>query len=318
MKKILTYATLACIALAGISQKVSAQVMSAPSVLIVPDLIYCKAHGYVQKFNNNGVMETIPDYERALSEDPTLHNAIAQIKDLINQRNGDIFVIDLDQAINNAKKDAAFSSANGGDLSESIEEAIIRNSNADILIKLQYDLLKHGPQYQVTYTITGTDAYTSQNIAPLQGQGVPSTSANPVILLHEAIQGRMDDFLSRLLRHYSTMTKKGRMVAFDFKITNTSPWRMGSQVGGIALREAIDDLLYDNSVNGGGLERVRGGDTFLQYDGVYIPLSGMIRGRVRRQGAKDVAQKVVDGLSAHGVNADFKIVGIGKVNIFIR
>ena len=45
--------------------------MTPPHVMVVPDLIYCKAHGYVQQFDNNGITETVPDYERALSEDPS-------------------------------------------------------------------------------------------------------------------------------------------------------------------------------------------------------------------------------------------------------
>ena len=129
---------LAAITIPGLVQ--AQKPMTPPHIMIVPDLIYCKAHGFVQTFDNNGVTEEIPDYEKALTEDPSLHGAITQIASLINQRNGDIVIIDLQECINNTKKDAALSSANGGDQSESIEEAIIRNSNADILIKLQLDL----------------------------------------------------------------------------------------------------------------------------------------------------------------------------------
>lgn len=297
---------------------IAQKVMTPPHILIVPDLGYCKDNGFIRTFNNNGEIEEIPDYERALSEDPTLFSALTQIASLINERNGDIVLVDLQEAINNAKKDAALSSANNGDLSESIEEAIIRNSNADILVKLKFDLIKSGPQYQVGYSIRGIDAYTANMFAPLEGIGAPSTSANPVLLLREAIYGSMDDFLARLLRYHSSMVNKGRMVAFDFKTTSSSPWRMSTPVGEVTLQEAIDDLLYDNSVDGGGLERVKGGDTFLKYEGVYIPLTGNIRGRVRRQGAKDVAQRITNHLANLGVNADFKIIGLGKVNIFIR
>lgn len=308
--------TLAALAIPGIAPAQKA--MTPPHIMIVPDLIYCKAHGFVQTFDNNGVIEEIPDYEKALTEDPSLHGAITQMASLINERNGDIVIVDLQECINNAKKDAALSSANGGDQSESIEEAIIRNSNADILIKLQFDLLKHGPEYRVSYTIRGTDAYTANTFAPLEGVGNPSTSANPVLLLREAVYGSMDDFLRRMLRHYSSMYDKGRMVAFDIKTTSTAGHNMNSILGEVTLREAIDDFLYDNSVDGGGLERVKGGDTFLQYEGVYIPLTANIRGRVRRQGAKDVAQRLTNHLANLGVTADFKIIGLGKVNIFIR
>lgn len=311
-------AIIAAVLMSASGAAVAQKVMTPPHIMIVPDLIYCKAHGFVRSFDNNGTVEEIPDYERALTEDASLHGALTQIASLINERNSDIVIVDLQECINNTKKDAAISSANDGSQAESIEEAIIRNSNADILVKLQYDLLKNGPQYQVSYTLRGTDAYTSNMFAPLSGVGAPSTSANPVLMLTEAIYGSMDDFLNRLLRYYSSMTTKGRMVAFDIKTTGSSAYTMSSSLGQLSLREAIDDFLYDNSVDGGGLERVKGGDTFLQYEGVYIPLTGNIRGRVRRQGAKDVAQRLTNHLASLGVNADFKIIGLGKVNMFIH
>jgi hypothetical protein len=208
--------------------------------------------------------------------------------------------------------------ANSGDQSESVDEAIIRNSNADILVKVQFDLLKHGPQYQVSYTLTGTDAYTNRMFAPVEGMGAPSTSANPVVLLRAAVIDRMDAFLEKMLSYYKNMTTNGRMVAFEIKTTSTSGVSMSSKVGDVTLRELIEDFLYDNSVDGNGLERVKSGDTFLQYQGVYIPLIATIRGRQRKQGAKDVAQKLVNYLDENGISADFKIRGLGKVNIYIK
>ena len=205
--------------------------MTPPHVMIVPDLIYCKSHGFVQEFDNMGVVENVPDYEKALSEDPTLHAALTQIAQLITDRNSDIVVIDLLEAINSAKSDAVMAANNAGDDSESIDEAIIRNSNADILIKVQFDLLKNGPQYQVSYTLKGTDAYTNQQFAPIEGVSAPSTSANPAILLREAVFANMDAFLSKMLAYYSNMYEKGRMVAFEIKTTSTSSYTMNSKAG---------------------------------------------------------------------------------------
>jgi len=292
--------------------------MTPPHVMVVPDMIYCKAHGFTQQFNNNGTTETIPDYEKALSEDPTLHSVLIQVAQLITDRNPDIVIVDLLEAINQAKSDAAMAAANAGDQYESVEEAIIRNSEADILIKVQYDLLKNGPQYQVSYTITGTDAYTSRMFAPIEGMGAPSTSANPVVLLREAVYQNMDAFLTKVLQYYQGMVTKGRMVAFDIKTTESSTVNMNTKIGQYALHEIIEDFLFDNSVDGNGTERVKSGATFMQYQGVYIPLISTIRGRQRKQGAKDVALKLVNELSTKGVTADYKVRGLGKVNIYIK
>lgn len=301
-----------------VSSSVAQRAMTPPHVMVVPDLIYCKSHGFTQQFNNNGLTETIPDYERALSEDPSLHAVLTQIGQLITDRNSDIVIVDIIEAINNAKADAAMAAANAGDGSESVDEAIIRNSEADILVKLQFDLVKNGPEYRVSYVLNGTDAYTNRNFAPVSGMGKPSTSANPVVLLREAAGENMDAFLTKMLSYYQGMVKKGRMVAFEIKTTSTTSVNMNSKVGQYTLREQIDDFLYDNSVDGNGLERVQGGNTFLRYQGVYIPLTATIRGRQRKQGAKDIAQKLVNYLESNGINAEYKIRGLGKVNIYIK
>ncbi len=292
--------------------------MTPPHVMVVPDLIYCKSHGFTQQFDNNGITEIIPDYERALSEDPSLHAALTQIAQLITDRNSDIVIVDIIEAINSAKEDRMMMNVNSGDESESIEEAIIRNSLADILVKVQFDLIKNGPQYSVSYVLNGTDAYTNRNFAPISGLGKASTSANPIALLREAVFENMEAFTGKLMSYYTSMTTKGRMVAFEIKTTSTSSFNMSSKVGEYTLREQIEDFLYDNSVDGNGLERVQSGNSFLRYQGVYIPLISTIRGRQRKQGAKDVAQKLVNFLEEKGISADFKVRGLGKVNIYIK
>lgn len=206
------------------------KVMTPPHVMVVPDLIYCKSHGYTQQFNNNGITEVIPDYERALSEDPSLHAVLTQVAQLITDRNSDIVIVDIIEAINNAKADRAMAAANAGDESESVDEAIIRNSEADILVKVQFDLVKNGPQYRVSYVLNGTDAYTSRNFAPVSGLGKPSTSANPVALLREAVFENMEAFTGKLLAYYTSMVTKGRMVAFEIKTTSTASVNMNSKV----------------------------------------------------------------------------------------
>ena len=138
------------------------------------------------------------------------------------------------------------------------------------------------------------------------------------MLLREAVFENMDAFLAKMLAYYNGMVKSGRMVAFDIKTTSTASVNMNSKVGEYTLREQIEDFLYDNSVDGNGLEHVKSGSTFMQYQGVYIPLIATIRGRQRKQGAKDVAQKLVNFLEGNGISSEYKIRGLGKVNIYIK
>lgn len=292
------------------------RLMTPPHVLIVPDMLYCSNNGYVQDVTIGGTSRAVPDYERALAEDATLHNALTQVAHLINDRNSDIVIVDLLETINLAKNDAALAAGSGAVETEA--ERIIRNSNADIIVKVNYDLLRNGPTSRISYTLTGTDAYTGQNFAPFEGMGAEGTASNPVVLLREAIYGGMDSFLNKILAYYNGMRQHGRMVSFDITTAAGSQVNMNSRLGDVTLREFIEDYLYDHSVDGSGLERVRGGDNFLHYDGVYIPLTTTVRGRQRRQGAKDVAQGLVNALAEKGIASSFNIIGLGRANIVLR
>lgn len=184
IRNLLKIIAILCVVIIGSSNVSGQKAFTPPSVMIVPDMIYCMNNGYTT-IGPNG--ETIPDYVKAFSQDQTLNSVLTQIAQLIKERNSEIVVIDLEEAINNTKNDAMMSLANNGDDSETIDEEIIRNSNADILVKVNFDLLKTGPSYQVSYTLKGTDPYTSSTFAPVEGLGDPSTSANPAVLLREAV-----------------------------------------------------------------------------------------------------------------------------------
>ena len=60
MRKILiSFAAILMLVSSSFAQKV----MTPPHVMVVPDLIYCKSHGYTQQFNNNGITEVIPAWK---------------------------------------------------------------------------------------------------------------------------------------------------------------------------------------------------------------------------------------------------------------
>ena len=308
----------ACV-LMGISAINAQKTMSPPTVMIVPDDIYCKSNGYTLSFNNQGSIETRPDYEKALTEDQTLHAVLLQIGQLITDRNSSIEIIDILTAINNYKADISMNESNFGSEAESVDEAIIRNSQADILIKINFTLLKNGPQRQVQWTMAGIDAYTSMQFAPISGVGQPATAASPAILVREAVFGQMDAFLQKMLGYYQRMSTNGRGISFNFKIIDGSALSMNSKIGDYTLQEVIDDFLYDNSVDGNGLEKVRGGNTFLNYQCVYVPLMAEVRGRLRKQNANQIANKLRAYLEEnYNIQSEFKTIGLGKVNFYIK
>ena len=315
MKRIFLLIPLLCLALTMQAQKT----MSPPTIMVVPDDIYCKTHGYTKPFNNRGTAEERPDYKRALTEDHNMHAVLTQIKELIMERNSKFKIIDLMTSIKSYEDALVMDAANMADESESVDEAIIRNSDADVLIKVDFNILKEGPERQAQFTITATDAYTNQQFAPVSGIGSPSTAANPAVLVREAIFGKMDAFLQQILNYYTNMLTDGRAVAFYFNIQQGAGVDMNTQTGEYPLGDVIDDMLYDNSVDGTGMEQVQGGDTFRYYRSVHIPLMADVRGRMRKQNAMNVARRIAQQLQQkYQIECSCKMAGLGKVYIYIK
>lgn len=289
--------------------------MSPPKIMVVPDELYCRTRGYVSQASDGSQR---PDYKRALAEDRELHPVLVQIKELIMERNSRFVIIDLQSSVSSYESDKMMNLSNGADESETVDEAIIRNSDADVLIKVNFDVLKNGPQRQIQFTITGTDAYTNQQFAPVTGVGSPSTAATVPILVREAIFGKMDTFLDQVLAYYNNMQTYGRAVSFYFKVLEGSQLTMESPAGEYTLGEVIEDALYDNSVDGIGLEQSQGGSTFMLYKSVHIPLMAEVRGRMRKQNANDVARRIASQLKEYGIECTCKRSGLGKVYVYLN
>ena len=50
-----------------------------PTLMVVPSDAWCKQHGYVQNFDNQGTLEIISDYSAAVSSDMQLKAVISKI-----------------------------------------------------------------------------------------------------------------------------------------------------------------------------------------------------------------------------------------------
>ena len=293
--------------------------MSPPRIMVIPGEVYCATHGYTYDFAGTDGTETRPDYKRAILEDTDLHPVLSQIKELIMERNSKMKIIDLLSTVQDYENTDAMNLLNAADESEAADEAIIRNADADVLIKVNYDVVRNGPRRQVQLTIIGTDAYTGQEFAPVSVTGSPSTSVSTASLVREAVYSKMDDFLRLVLSYYSNMQTDGRAVSFYFKIQEGSEVRMNTVVTDYTLAEVIEDKLYDQSVGGQGIEQSQMGETFLSYRAVHIPLMGDVRGRLRRQSALHVAQRIAQDLEQDlDLTCTCKQAGLGKVYVYIQ
>lgn len=245
-----------------------------PTLMVVPSDAWCKAHGFEQTFDNQGTMEKIPDYKAAVSSDMQLNAVIAKINNLMADRGFPLK--DLQQSIksigNLSTEDRLITSkASGANITESPLDRLRRTAKADIILEIEWKVNTVGPKSSISYNLRGLDAYSSKQVAGASGTGKGSFSAELPVLLEEAVQDHMDQFVERLQAHFDDLLTNGREVVLDMRIFDTSAVDFEKEYGDYELNEVIDNWLSDNCVNH-RFSKSDATESMILYEQVRIPL----------------------------------------------
>lgn len=192
-----------------------------PVLMVVPSDQYCISRGYKMVFQNQGMTQTLPDYKAALQSDPDLRLVITKMGQIMADRGFPLK--DLEQELKNLEQERAessmlTSSSSGSEMAESPIDALKRVAKADIILDLDFDIKRQGPQKYIVFNLKGLDAYTAKQVTGVAGAGNPSTAASPELLLEEAVLSHMDNFNAGLMRHFDDMFANGREVKVMVKV----------------------------------------------------------------------------------------------------
>ena len=197
----------------GIVEALGAGVGKKPSIMVLPDDVWCNENGYVLKFNNQGKEVVLPDYEKAFRENKDLLLVTTKIGELFTDRGYSLSDAKamLDKIKNdNAKNSMNMSNETGSGIAESPIDILNRTAKADIIIKISWSIETKGPKNQITYIMKGIDAYTSKQVSASTGTGDWSSAASVPVLLREAVVGNMDGFNVQLMSHFADIIQNGR------------------------------------------------------------------------------------------------------------
>lgn len=242
--------------------------------MIVPADNWCVNNGYIDSIDNQGTTTIVPNYKRVVQESTDCNNVITKINALMSDRSFPLK--DLSAVIKSAERNAAMdevtTSKSGAELSESPLDAIKRNSNADIIIELNWQIETKGPKQSITYSLAAKDAYTDKQVAGVQGTGNPSFAAGVPALLEEAVIGNIDEFCAQLQMHFDDMMENGREVTMEIKVIDDgSGIDLTSEYDGEELTDIIDNWVSDNTVNN-RYNLSAGSENFLAFEQIRIPL----------------------------------------------
>ncbi len=296
-----------------------------PVIMVIPSDAYCAREGYMTTYQDgNGNTLSTPDYSRAFVSDENLRLAISELSSIMAGR--EFPLKDLEQTLkslqNQQTEAALFSGSGGGVITESPLDRIKRTAKADIIMDLDFSIKSRGPQKYITFNLRGVDAYTNKVITAVSGDGSPSSAATVGLLLEEAVLNYMDQFNSALQAHFDDMFANGREVTISVRMTENCPLTMNDEVEFLGevvlLSDVIDYWMDENTVNH-RFSRVSGGDYFVDYEQVRIPLYKTVLGKERAIDTRGFAMDLARFLNKEPFNLPYKINerGLGSVWIVL-
>lgn len=288
-----------------------------PTLMVVPADNWCIANNYVDKINDQGTVKDVPNYKRALQNSSECYNVITKINTLMSDRSFPLKDLSsvLKSMANNTVMDIVTTSSSGAELAESTLDLIKRNSNADIILELNWQVNTVGPKKSITYSLAAKDSYTDKQIAGAQGTGSPSFSSDLPVLLEEAVIANMDNFCAQLQAHFDDMMENGREVTMEVKVVEDgSGINLASEYEGEELTDIIDDWVSDNSVNH-RYNLSQGSNNFLKFEQIRIPLF-QANGRPNdtRRWTRDLSKFLT---TKYQISSKVDIRGLGKAVLLI-
>lgn len=286
-----------------------------PTLMVVPSDLYCNQHGYMQSFINQGTTEMVPDYKKALQNDPQLLTGITVIGQMMADRGFPLKLMEqelksLDQE--NAE-DALLTSKSGADVAESPVDRLKKTSKSDIILQVTWLVNKAGPKYSLTFNLQGIDAYTNKQIAACQGTGDPTYSAELPVLIEESIANHLETFTTQLQNYFNDMFEKGREITLRVKKWDDSEYDLESEFDGTELSDIIEDWVSANTVNG-RFNTADATENFMYFEQVRIPLFDENQ---RAMDARRWTRGLINKLKTLGVPAKLMMKGLGQATIII-
>jgi hypothetical protein len=244
-----------------------------PTLMVVPSDNWCKQNGFMLKFDNQGTVEELPDYKKALQGSSDLILVIAKISQLMADRGFPCKLLEqeLKKLSQESAEDAMLTSKSGSGVAESPIDKLYKSAKADIILQITWSVNVTGPKKSVTFVLQGIDAYTGKQIASASGTGAPSFSAELPVLLEEAVLAHIDNFNNQLQNHFDDMFANGREIIVRIKKFDSWPDDFETEFDGKELGQIIEEWFQNNTVKG-RFNTTDATANFMLFEQVRIPL----------------------------------------------
>ena len=268
-----------------------------PTIMILPDEDWCKAHRYVMNDD-----PTTVDYSKALA-DVNMKDLIYEFTNFMANTAG-YKVEDLASALKDYRNEKAWAAADEIDDGEGsgggAREALASVASADFTIEFYPEVRYEAGKQYVVFRIKATDVSTNKPFYSISAQGTATYGNGQMVnQLKEAILNVKDEFLGSLQSTFVDMSKKGREIRITIQRKPSCPINFAKRYDGAPLSEYIEDWLQ-SKVQTPGFTADKNTANKLQFKQIYIPLyrekKNHVTGVVLRQpqNAGDFATNLAD------------------------
>ena len=296
-----------------------------PVIMIVPSDIFCVSRGYTTTVNANGKVETLPDYKKAMQTSDELRMVITKMGAIMTERGFPLK--DLEQTLKSIDTQSAeismmTSKSSSAAIKETPIDVLKRTAKADIIMDIDFNVKRQGPNNYITFVLKGLDAYTNKQVAAATGTGKPSSAATADLLLEEAVLSQMDAFNGQLTAFFNDMFTNGREVTIALRVWDNAgvDFEQDFDLKGKSeqLSFHIENWFTENTVSG-RFSTIDATATMMKFEQVRIPMMFNLNGREVAMDTRRYISNLSKFLAGPPFNLDNKIYqrGLGEAWLII-
>ncbi|MCF8463541.1 MAG: DUF6175 family protein [Flavobacteriales bacterium] len=283
--------------------------------MIAPADDWMTSKGFMDKVDNQGTVEYVPNYDKAFHEYPQLNNIITAIDRAMIDRGFPTQRLKetLDEMKEQAAEDNYLQSKTGDGISENIIDQLAKTAKADIWMKVFWEVKTIGPKKQVTFRLDGIDSYTNKAVATELGTGAASFSATEDVLVEEAVIANMDGFNSRLQATFDKWFTEGREISLRIKTWSAWEYDLESEDFGDAELNILIETWIENNANNSPNISVSTQNQMVIKE-LRIP---MLDEKGKGNDAKKWARGLTSYLKGLGIEAKLMTKGLGQAQLVL-
>lgn len=268
MKRILSalfFALLCSVAVSGQSKK--------PTLMILPSDNWCEQRYFMTRFNDQGSVVSVPDYQTAFREDYEIGMVVSQIGQILTDAGYSLKDTEqeLKKIAREIAEDAVTVSKSGAAIAESPLDILKRSSKSDIIIQIGWQVNQERGGKSVSFVLEAFDSYTSKRVATATGISKVSSEIVPRILAR-SVKEQIKPFCKQMDSFFADAENNGREIILTVRKWDDWDNDLETEFNGEELLEIIQNWLNKNTV-AGNYNLSDATENFAKFEQVRIPLT---------------------------------------------